>query len=390
MELISKPTPGHWYWKEDTKTLEFSRATTLSLVPGSKSPERSFADRVAKPPGRANRRDHEYVTLEDVKSEYVIGVALNLLEEDERLCMISFFEAVRTQHTDAFLMALLHYLSCFLEKHSLQKKPKAFMLKTSLLEQREMADIKVRTDSALKQLAHMYCVLVLGEGMSSQHHMACGKSRASATRRDRRLYESLYNFCIHVGWVVFRRKELAVIQAEVGRLLRSNAFNPALRVNDAPPEPGRASKKTATYAGNRKVNAKRPAIKSIITQRSPVLISLMPSPKERSRYLFQQHTLHPGESTEPADTGSRLGMFPAGITLRIGILGEPLKQFYYHTLIPLGAEEDEEPETQEKKSTASLYSRGLSSRHSHYRPGTGRQSAVISRATTEAAYSDIA
>ncbi|XP_063803288.1 protein phosphatase 1 regulatory subunit 36 isoform X2 [Pseudophryne corroboree] len=412
MELVTRPTPGQWFWKEDSKTLEFSGTIPWSnnmlqnarhLVEkvkserllesgssksdstnssGSKSQERSFSVLVTKSPRQAKKRDGN-VTLEDVKR-----VALKLLQEDERLCMTSFLETERTQQIDTFLMALLYYLSCYLENAQYEKKPKFLTPNVIFLKHKEGVQHKRRTEFALKHFGYMYCNLILGEGMSDQHHMACGKSRASATQRDRRFYESLYSFCICAGWVVFRRKGLEVIEAEVGRLMRSSTFNPALKMNDAPPEPGRTTKKT-TYAENRMVTPKRPSIKSFFTQRSPLLTSVMPRPNERSQYLYQRHTLHPEGCSEPKGPTSWMQMFPAEILTGIGIIGEPLRNYYYHNLIPVFSDDEEEPETQEKKSTERPYSRGLSSHQSHFRPGTGRQSEVISRATTEAAYSDI-
>ncbi|KAM8921369.1 protein phosphatase 1 regulatory subunit 36 [Pelodytes ibericus] len=418
MEPVSKS--GHWYWKEDTKTLEFAsshamgdgrerarkgraihfqdlgnrvsdRAATqyLRTMAGAKSPDRSFTERISRSPRHTSKLDHGCVALSDAKR-----VALSLLQEQERLYINSFSSAVRTRPLDDFLMALLHYLSCFLEKNSFERKPKSLVPKPSILEHGEMAAILTRTDLALKHLAHMYCILVLGEGRTDQHHMACGKSKASATRSDRMFYECLYSFCIYVAWVVFRRKQLRLIQEEVGRILRSDTFNPALRVKHTPENPGRnlsadrtKPRKSATCTDNRKENLKRPAIKSIITQRSPVLVSLMPSPKERSPYLFHQHRLHPSGTQELADLSDWLSSFL--ITPQIGILGEPLEHFNPHSLVPLETgEEEEEPEIWDKKSTATHYSHMMSPRHSNLRPMTGRQSTVISRATTEAAYSD--
>ncbi|XP_075471011.1 protein phosphatase 1 regulatory subunit 36 isoform X2 [Ascaphus truei] len=381
MDPITKPTPGLWYWKEDTKTLEFARIgpSHFRTVTAAKSPERGFSGKLLKSPRQAN-------------------AALNLLQDHERLYITSFLRAVRSPRLDEFLMALLYYLSSYLEKNTLEKKPMCLMSTPGVLEQKEMADVSTRTEVALKHFAHTYCTLVLGEGMIDQHHMACGtaKSKGSATKKDRRFYESLYSFSIYIAWVVFRRKELSLIQEEVGRLLRSNTFNPALRLQGAPGEPGRElsvgkkkSKKTTTYAENRRENSKRPAIKSIITQRSPALVSLMPSPKERAQYLFHQHALHPSNSSELLVPQNWLEMSPLLFTYRVGILGEPLKWFHTFNLIPIGGEDDEAPGVRDKKSTASFYSHGHSPHHSQPLPGTGRQSAVISRATTEASYSDI-
>ncbi|XP_018411563.1 PREDICTED: protein phosphatase 1 regulatory subunit 36 [Nanorana parkeri] len=348
-------------------------------------PERTELDKVTKSHRLVRIPDNRCVTLDDVKR-----VALNMLEEQERMCIASFSVAAGNHLLNDFLMALLNYLSCFLEKHS-AKNPKSLMPRMIILEKKEGADLKMRTDIALKHFAHMYCMLVLGEGISDQHHLGCGNSRASSTQQDRIFYESLYNYSMKVAWVVFRHKELTLIQEEVGRLLRSNTFNPALRKRDAPSEPGKSLsgektfRKAATYAKNRRIQAKRPAIHDIVTQRSPALTSLIPSPKEKAQYLFQQHQLHPKGNAETIDVTNWLESSTAISTTRIGILGEPLKMFNRHSLLPIGAEEEEEQEIHEK---TSFHSHGQSGHHSPVRPATGRQSLVISRATTEAAYSD--
>ncbi|KAG8449345.1 hypothetical protein GDO86_016117 [Hymenochirus boettgeri] len=342
-------------------------------------------------PRQANKQDHEYVTLEDVK-----WVALGMLQEQKRHYIDMFSTTVRSQYLDDFLMAILNYLSCYSEKHTLERKPKTLMLNSSIFEIQELAEVLRRTENALRHFAHMYCILVLGEEMVEQHHMACGKSKASSTNKDRRFYECLYTFCTYVAWVVFKRKDLIVIQGEIGRLLRTNTFNPALRIKGDTDEQSwnlyldkRKSNKKTTYSKNSKKNSKRPAIMSIVTQCSPTISSLIPSPKEKSDYLFHKHGLHPSGNTGFSDIINQTT--PAFISSRIGILGEPLKNFHLHSLIPVGAEEEEEvenPETKGDKSTLSFYSRNQLSHQSNVRPGTGRQSTVISRATTEAAYSD--
>ncbi|MEE6525277.1 hypothetical protein FKM82_025171 [Ascaphus truei] len=74
-------------------------------------------------------------------------------------------------------MALLYYLSSYLDKNTLEKKPMCLMSTPGVLEQKEMADVSTRTEVALKHFAHTYCTLVLGEGMIDQHHMACGTAK---------------------------------------------------------------------------------------------------------------------------------------------------------------------------------------------------------------------
>lgn len=47
--------------------------------------------------------------------------------------------------------------------------------KPSILEKKEMTENQIKLAVTKKHLAEMYCILILGLGMSDQHHMACGK-----------------------------------------------------------------------------------------------------------------------------------------------------------------------------------------------------------------------
>lgn len=61
----------------------------------------------------------------------------------------------------------------------------------------------------------------------------CSK-RVSDTHRDRGVYETMYTHCCFVVWITFRRKTFDVIKKEMGTILRSDTFNPAIRVKNAP------------------------------------------------------------------------------------------------------------------------------------------------------------
>lgn len=43
------------------------------------------------------------------------------------------------------------------------------------------------------------------------------------------MYEDLYLYCTFVVWITFRRKELERVKIEMGNMLRSEVFNPALK-----------------------------------------------------------------------------------------------------------------------------------------------------------------
>ncbi|KAJ8309434.1 hypothetical protein KUTeg_014308 [Tegillarca granosa] len=106
------------------------------------------------------------------------------------------------------------------------------------------------------------------------------------------------------------------------------------------------------------VQLKRPAIKSVISQRSPAVVAILPSPKEEATWLFEKP-----ESAEALVKASieaqeqdivEDAFYLDKKTIKIGIVGEPLSQFNPQTLTPQGdGNEDEENEGEEgEKQTA--------------------------------------
>ncbi|XP_070325583.1 protein phosphatase 1 regulatory subunit 36 isoform X5 [Odocoileus virginianus] len=310
---------GMWYWKDETKTLEFRRLT-----------DKRFALRDDKSPrGLEKRSQQGNVTLHDAKF-----VALLLLQDTEMPRICSFTTFMRNKILDNFLMALLYYLYYYLEKISQEKKPKSYMV--GLVEKKEMEMIISKLEAAQKYLAQKYCVLVLGLGMPEKHHMSCGKGKISDTQKDWKFFESFYTFCTYVAWIVFRRQHFTEIEEEIGRLFRSNMFNIPRRKRED--EESGGEKKRMTFVQFRRMMAKRPAIKKAIHMRSPVMSTLLPSLREKAQNVSEKKyrrigTKFPAQLQEPRETLDSLHM-PI-----VGILGEPRCQFNPHTLIPLDPEE---------------------------------------------------
>nr|XP_006812380.1 PREDICTED: protein phosphatase 1 regulatory subunit 36-like isoform X2 [Saccoglossus kowalevskii] len=220
-----------------------------------------------------------------------------------------------------------------------------------------MAEMAVKLDAAQKRLAQSYCILVLGLGIEEFHHMGCGQQRVSSTYKDRETYETFYKFCVYVVWVVFRRKEFELVSKEIGRMLRSDVFNPALRVKHATQEVKEDGKKKLSPAEYRRHHSNRPAIKSIINQRSPVLVSVLPSPKEEASWLFTKPRPnsegglpeYPKYDEIEEDDGYTTSTSMKKRNVRVGIIGEPLNQFNSATLAPIGSEQEEENDESESR-----------------------------------------
>lgn len=47
-------------------------------------------------------------------------------------------------------------------------------------------------------------------------------------------FQTLHHYCCFVVWITFRRKHFDLIKKEMGTTLRSDTFNPAIRVKNAP------------------------------------------------------------------------------------------------------------------------------------------------------------
>ncbi|XP_034625641.1 protein phosphatase 1 regulatory subunit 36 isoform X2 [Trachemys scripta elegans] len=393
MQPMTKIAPGVWYWKEDTKTLEFARSTPSMFrdLFGARFPEKRMNIQEEKSPRLSKRGQNACVTLDDVKY-----AALFLVQEDESYHISSFTAVMRSKQLDEFLMALLFYLSYYLEKIALEKKPKSFMVNPSVLDQKEREETLAKLTGTKKHLAKVYCILILGLGMAEQHHMACGKRKTSSSQKDREFFECFYNFCTYVAWVVFRRKHFQEIQEEVGRLLRSDIFNPALREKNSPnlqKTDVSADQRKVIFPYHRSVYARRPAIKSVVGQRSPVLSTLLPLPKDNAQYLFQTHYLHRGRTLPTCSSKDLPDYSTVELTPKVGIIGALRSKFNPHTLMPIGVIEEEEEKKEEEQRTkrnsflASSYDLALSS-HRGTQVGISRPSMVLSRATTEGDYSE--
>ncbi|KAF6132230.1 protein phosphatase 1 regulatory subunit 36 [Phyllostomus discolor] len=339
---------GMWYWKDETKTLEFrsftpaielkekarkGKAVHFAEIDGGAADrltDKRFTSRDAKSLQALEKRGQQgNVTLQDAKF-----VALLLLQETEMQRVCSFTTFMKNKNLDNFLMALLYYLSHFLEKISLEKKPKTCMV--GLVEKKEMELVLSKLEAAQKYLAHKYCVLVLGVGMPDKHHMCCGKEKISDTQKDWKFFESFYTFCTSVAWIVFRRQHFIEIEEEIGRLFRTNMFNIPRRKREDE-ELGR-EKKCMTFVQFRRMMAKRPAIKTAINMRSPVMSTLLPSRREKAQNIlekkYQAGTQFPAEMQKDMEN---LDSVPMPI---VGILGEPRCLFNPYTLLPLEPEEN--------------------------------------------------
>ncbi|XP_072095783.1 protein phosphatase 1 regulatory subunit 36 [Mobula birostris] len=410
LEQLFAALPAQWIWKEGTNRLELVSLHSTAESKGKKSlarvraildpvnealekskygiSRRSFSimtksgsvGQVLAKLSESHKlelRQNQFVTLEDVKNAAFILLGENDLPDAQK----RFRPMLRTQQLNEFLMALLNYFSVFLGALGLDSKSKELLTNAGSPERVEAGWTKAKKELTQRHMARTYSALLLGLDSVELHHMACGKAMGSATHKDRQLFECLYAYSIYVAWVTFGRKNMDLIRDEIGRLLRSDIFNPAPKVKDE-----------EMQTEHRGFPLKRPPISSIVTQRSPVLRTLLQSPREKSIYLFRQHPVNPGSRIAQEDERTSVMDIDPSPTHLLGIIGEPLSKFLPDTLVPIEShlEEEEEKEDKEEedlpqKSLHSLtelgdLSLGPESFQSH--------AMAISRATTTATESD--
>ncbi|XP_069834767.1 protein phosphatase 1 regulatory subunit 36-like [Dendropsophus ebraccatus] len=362
MAQIRRFRRGTWDWNDEKNELEFTRSSIppiskierkerssifmgskeimqlqhrpqdrpsdhlLSWAQANKSPEKPFF--ILKP--WKNQRN-EFVSLEDIKR-----VALSLIHEQERMCLqVEFSSFLRSKELDEFLLAVINYTYCYLIRRSRGKKPEPLLISRRPSEKEsEMSNLDKRLDAALRHLAIKYTAIILGEGLEEKHHLACGKSKTSATWRDRRFFECLYSFSIKVAWITFKRKKLEPIERELCRVFHTKKFQTKLETKRNLPG-------DETSEDKRKV--KLPPIYRTLNQRSPLVTSLLPTAKDLYPHLLQRR----GASKKNMRTAvnSFMDEFPT----RLGIIGEPMKNFHFKDLTPLEPGEEEEEDPQECK-----------------------------------------
>ncbi|NXK78168.1 PPR36 phosphatase, partial [Amazona guildingii] len=356
---------GVWYWKDDTNTLQFassSPAAEKNLKEGkntlfqeicvrtlksvfqddcsSKLPERKLVDKEGKLHMISQWVQHEYVTLDDVKY-----AALLLKDTHESHHMLSLEVVMGNEKLDDFLMALLFYISFYLEKIALEKRYRSLSLTMISFEKTEMDNVLEKLAMSRIHLARLYCNLMLGRHMAQQ---SSGKEKTSL-QRDRSYFEGLYNFSSYVTWLVFRRKHFQVIREEIGRLLFSDVFNPALRGKKntvlQKRGDGAGDANTVQLLYPRKDRVKHPSISTMIQQCSPVLRTLLPLLKDSAQYLFQNQDCQ-ARDLQPR-TCDDLPDFSELFTNKVGIIGAHCSEF--KSLLSTSDQKKEEEEVEQEE-----------------------------------------
>ncbi|XP_037650774.1 protein phosphatase 1 regulatory subunit 36 isoform X1 [Sebastes umbrosus] len=442
---VSVPPPGRWVWREETRTLELisSGPTEEGVLRKRRQINVNFSDlqqrsewlaeiSTSNHRGRQSIRKslspahlHAYrsfvlknqggrITTDDVKQ-----VAVSLLQENYSLPIpFCFLAVLKSKELDEVLAALLLYLSFFFEHNSLEKSSKSFMTVDLFTEHKMKAETLAKKEIVQKKLAVRYFNLIMDLDTPSYHK---GWMSSNSTRW--LLHACLYSFFCFVAWVTFGRKDLRDIQEEVGRLLYSDTFNTAMRnrterdsgmafasVNGSV-KTGEADPKETGCSGafKHRTSQRRPALSSIVNQRSPLMVCLLPSPKERSPHLFLGSRA--GRQSPPlakhCDTkalAEELNQQLANVS--VGILGKSYRHFIRSTLIPYreqinnrDEDDDLEPESDgnndsedppgvhvqqgSRSSFTGPKSRGLARYGSTTHANTGNSAATVEEVTSD-------
>ncbi|KAM9340207.1 protein phosphatase 1 regulatory subunit 36 [Symphorus nematophorus] len=379
--VCAPPPPGRWVWDDEARTVEFvsSSPAEEGVLNKRRQSNVSFNDlqqraewlagvcrlnnrgrqslRKSLCPAHLNayrssvmKRRGDSITTDDVKQ-----VAVSLLQENYLLPIpLCFLAVLKSKELDEVLTALLLYLSCFFEHKYLENKPKPSMVVDIITEHRMMAEALAKMEIAQKKLAVSYFSLIMGLEIEQHQQTSYHKGRMPSNSAEWLLHACLYSFFCYVAWVTFGRKDLRDIQEEVGRLLYSDTFNTAMKnrtdatVNGSV-KTGEADPKetgcNSTFM--HRTSQRRPAFSTTVNQPSPLMMSLLPSPKERSPHLFlsgrarRQNSPH-AEHCDTKALTEELNQQLASVSF--GILGKPLRQFCRSTLIPHGEEKNNRDE----------------------------------------------
>uniref|UniRef100_A0A0C9QVB3 PPP1R36_1 protein n=1 Tax=Fopius arisanus TaxID=64838 RepID=A0A0C9QVB3_9HYME len=192
------------------------------LNPGEKIKYRKCYLRRVTPP------EPDVIILQDIKN-----LALFLLTTPVSLQFINFFHL---EVVDRFLRALIIYFQFYttIWDEEIIKKRAATMKKAP----NPMAGggrIKRAEEMNILRcvLAREYCELVVGSGASAKyHHMLAGTSipgMQSQGEKDLRIFEVLIGIAHRIIWIALKRKHFTLIEVELHRLFRTDAYNTADR-----------------------------------------------------------------------------------------------------------------------------------------------------------------
>ncbi|KAK0182110.1 hypothetical protein PV327_000279 [Microctonus hyperodae] len=172
----------------------------------------------------------DVITIQDIKN-----LVMFLLITPVSLEFINYFHL---RVVDRFLRALIMYFQSYTEIwEDMMKKRAALITKAPNPLAKNSELIRADQMRILRCiLAREYCGLLVGaEESVKYHHMMAGIqsiSMLSQGEKDLRIYEALISMAHRVVWIALQRKYFHLIEVELHRLFRTEAYNTASRTND--------------------------------------------------------------------------------------------------------------------------------------------------------------
>eukprot|EP00128_Syssomonas_multiformis_P009439 Colp12_sorted_trinity150504_noHs@33548 len=163
----------------------------------------------------------------------------------------------------------------------------------------ECTKIRVRVRMREREMGERYALLVLTYSVPAQ------------SLKDRLFFETIYNADLHIAWIVFGYTNWPTLSEELGRLFRTESFNLNARTSAKPQRPAKTAEEEAhsrPTTSEKRVRIRTPpppsptpkrpprtpernvkSLYSALYVRSPLIASLLPTPKERAGWLFGNH-----------------------------------------------------------------------------------------------------
>ncbi|XP_022255842.1 protein phosphatase 1 regulatory subunit 36-like isoform X4 [Limulus polyphemus] len=225
------------------------------------------------------------------------------------------------------------------EENSLLRRKLRKVCRIKKLDEKfEPADLQRKLEICQLRIAHMYSQLLLGMRSHQQAHAGLGRAGKS-TEKEKNTFEILYKLLTEAVWITFSRTQKECIEREIGRLMRSEVFNRSARVqsySSKVEQKKEGSCHLTKSLGKEKIRHIPRHI--MLSQRSPIIDSLLPHPKTKSSFLFS--------SKMNCNTSSHQRPVVSDVHLidvqSIGILGDDLNH-YNGLLEPVTNTLQEEP-----------------------------------------------
>ncbi|CAF1376385.1 unnamed protein product [Rotaria sordida] len=376
-----------WRWDDQKNTLVHDRDVTAEKADINAETASEKIDLWNLPPARRPlvyekypleiSKDKTVVSIEDI-----IHIALNMVS-DTYFVPEKFADFVKRPELEDFFLYLINYFYWYFEYNESQVVTNPLCVEFNSEERGRISNAEGHMNTALLFVAQKYSNIVLGTGLKQFHHfywiegndgdpltkkrdIIPYSGRVSRTLIDRGYAELLIIFATFVVWITFERKQFELIRAEIGRIIRTNAFpNPTYSTIQIRTRSTRSTTSDFSMSGNNenpsshmtmmserkstgasrksirsqktiatastdmsrtsntssKSGTKRQPFQRLLTQRSPVVVTLLPTARDQSAWLFSRRH---GKNDIPPKNPRMIPENQFQIRHEVGVLGQPI------------------------------------------------------------------